>query len=468
MAKVISKKRNYKGLEYFFWIVVAALLICGIIKYQQTRPVNILLVTVDTLRANYLGCYGNQKIQTPNIDQLATFGILCNTAVCEMPTTSPSHASILTSLEPRVHGVLTNSWTIRTTITTIPEILKANGYTTAGFVSAFHLGKTLGFAQGFDTFDDKFQGLQRNATQVTDATLTWLKGNQNKPWFIWLHYFDAHTPYEPPAQFANRYPAANNDSKIYASFSQLSAMEEHKYSPTEKDIDHMKALYSGEISYIDAEFGRLMAYLRQQGLLNNTIIVLVADHGECFDHGIYANHDQSLYDTAIRVPLLFAGPKSIIPQGKQIKTLVRTIDIVPTILAITKIKSDTFIQGKNLLPLMQGINSATSGYAVIERRYYQNQEDCIRRHIPVGERYAVRSDKWKYISSEFAPPELYDLEKDPDELNNLDKDNPKQKADMQQYLDKWLADNNKLRTWAYQKIDAETAEQLRSLGYIGN
>jgi arylsulfatase A-like enzyme len=466
MTLLPNKKKKIVFIEIIVWAIIFLIISSIIIKHQYSRKVNILLITIDTVRADYLGCYGNQQMKTPNIDRIAQRGVLFKTAVCEMPVTTPSHASILTSLEPRVHGILTNSWTIRTTITTLPEILKTKGYTTAGFVSVFHLGRTLGFAQGFDTFDDHFDGLQRNATQVTDVTLNWLAKNQKKPWFIWLHYFDAHTPYEPPAQFANLYPDANNGSKIYASFSQLSAMEEHKCTPTEKDIAHMKALYSGEISYIDAEFGRLMTNLHQQGILNNTIIILVADHGECFDHGIYANHDQSLYEHAIRVPLLIAGPKSLLPQEKQINTLVRTIDIMPTILAITKIKSETFMQGKNLLPLVRGTNPGTTGFAVIERRYYQNQQDCIRRHIPVGERYAVRTDKWKYIWSEFAPLELYDLEQDPDEANNLIKNHPEMKAELQQDLDKWLADNNKLRQWAFQKIDEQTAEQLRSLGYI--
>lgn len=466
MTLLPQKKKKIVIIEILVWIIGIIIISGTIIHYQYNRKPNILIVTVDTLRSDYLGCYGNSQIQTPNIDQLAQWGVLFKTAVCEMPTTTPSHASILTSLEPRVHGILTNSWTIRTTITTIPEILKAKGYSTAGFVSAFHLGRTLGFAQGFDAFDDNFTGLQRNATQVTDVTLNWLTKNQTKPWFIWLHYFDAHTPYEPPAQFANLYPDTNNGSKIYASFSQLSTMEEHKYTPTEKDIAHMKALYSGEISYIDAEFGRLLTSLRQQGLLNNTIIVLVSDHGECFDHGIYANHDQSLYETAIRVPLLIAGPKSMLPQGKQINALARTVDIVPTILAMIKLKSDTFMQGKNLLPLIQGTESDTTRFAVIERRYYQNQEDCIRRHIPVGERYAVRTDKWKYIWSEFAPLELYNLEQDPGENNNLLKTHSEMTTAFQQDLNTWLSDNNKLRKWAYQKIDKETEEQLRSLGYI--
>ncbi|MDI6784956.1 MAG: sulfatase-like hydrolase/transferase, partial [bacterium] len=293
----------------------------------------------------------------------------------------------------------------------------------------------------------------------------WLSKNQQKKWFIWLHYFDPHTPYEPPAQFAQLYPAANNRSKLYASFSQLSAMEERKYIPTEQDIDRLKALYAGEISYVDNEIGRLLKVLADTGLIKNTIIILVADHGESFEHGIYANHDQVLYESSVRIPLIIIAPKQI-PQGKRIDTLVQSIDVMPTILELLNLKTDTFMQGKSLLGLVRGKKPTQEPTVVIERRYYQNQQDCLRRHIPVGERYAIRTQKWKYIWSEFAPLELYNLEQDPAETNNLIKTHPEIKNNLQQYFDQWLQENNQLRRWAYQKIDEQTAEQLRSLGYI--
>jgi arylsulfatase A-like enzyme len=465
MVLLPNKKKKIIVFEIILWTSILAIVFGIFIKYRQSQPANILLITVDTLRADFLGCYGNPQVKTPTIDSLAKQGVLFSTAVCEMSTTTPSHASILTSLTPRVHGILTNSWKLSDTITTLPEILKLNEYTTGGFVSVRHLERKLGFAQGFDHFDDNFPGLQRNATQVTNVALDWVSKNQNKKWFIWLHYFDPHTPYEPPEPFKQLYPAVNNGSKLFGSFSQISAMEEKKLTPTPKDIERLQALYSGEISYVDSELGRLFDVLNKMGLTKKTIIILLADHGESFDHDIYANHDQVLYESSVRIPLIIIAPKQI-PQGKRIDTLVQSIDIMPTILELLKLKPDTFMQGKSLLGLIRGKKPAPEPTVVIERRYYQNQQDCLRRHIPVGARYAIRTQNWKYIWSEFAPLELYNLGQDPGETNNLIKTQPEIKNKLHQYFDQWLNENNKLRKWAYQKIDEQTAEQLKSLGYI--
>ncbi|MCX7919116.1 MAG: sulfatase-like hydrolase/transferase [bacterium] len=460
----MTKKR--KLVFEFGWVLVL-IIFCGwlFFFYHRSPQYNILLITLDTVRPDFLGCYGNPQVKTPNIDTLAKQGVLFSTAVCEMPTTTPSHASILTSLYPRVHGILTNAWKLNDNITTLPEILKVNGYTTGGFVSVRHLEKKLGFAQGFDTFDDNFSGLHRNATQVTDVSLQWLNSVKKKKWFAWIHYFDAHSPYEPPEQFAQLYPAVNNGSQMYGSFSQISAFEEKKYIPTQKDIERMQALYAAEISYVDNELGRLFNSLDKMGLRKNTIIIVLADHGESFDHDIYAAHGQSLYDSSIRIPLIISAPQ-LLPKGKRIDSLVRTIDVMPTILDFLRIKSETLMQGKSLVPMIRNQQTPGEPYVVIERRHFESKKDCLRRHIPFGARYAVRSANWKYIWSETAPEELYHLQRDNLELINIAEQNQNIKTEYYNYLQKWLQENSRLRQWAYQKIDAETAEQLRSLGYI--
>lgn len=233
----------------------------------QTARYNVLLVTIDTLRADRLGCYGYAGAATPVLDALAARGVRFATAIAHVPLTTPSHASILTGLTPLRHGVRDNGdFVLPDRIPTLAEAFHDAGYRTAAFVSGFPLDRRFGLARGFDTYDDHLPHgedrrrsayVERPADQTTAAVRSWLEGGTPSPWFLWVHYFDPHSPYEPPPDFAARFAGRP---------------------------------YDGEVAFVDAQIGVLLALLEAKGLAPRTRVLVTADHGESLgEHGGFQN-----------------------------------------------------------------------------------------------------------------------------------------------------------------------------------
>jgi membrane-anchored protein YejM (alkaline phosphatase superfamily) len=263
----------------------------------ETKPpedaANLLLVTMDTTRADRLGAYGGPPGLTPNLDRLAASGVVFERGYCPMPLTGPSHAALLTGLTPRENGVVQNGVPLGTDPPTMAEVLRSRGFRTGAVVAAFPVSSKLGFARGFEFFDDDFAAadalsrlttlrltgslgiidakarLQRPADEVTPPAIRWLKDDRNRPFFLWVHYFDPHTPYEPPYAYWNSTDAENPQVR----------------------------LYDGEIAFMDAHVGQLLAALDDLGLRENTVVVAVADHGESLgEHDYYYDHGRYVYD----------------------------------------------------------------------------------------------------------------------------------------------------------------------------
>ncbi len=397
----------------------------------KMQPINIVLITLDTVRADHLHCYGYKKIETPTIDDLARRGVLFEKAVTQAPLTDPSHASIFTGTNPNVHGVRdTGGFVLQPSSVTLATILQTDGWDTGAFVSASVLKKSFGLNQGFSAYDDQMpgsndgSGFQRAASRpaniTVDHAVSWLNTRTKQPFFLWVHLYDAHEPYNPPPQFRKHY---QND------------------------------LYDAEIAFIDQQLGRLLAAVNKKSPAGRTLIVLLADHGEGLgQHGEYS-HGTFLYDSTLRIPWIMVGPG--IPAGLRIQQQAREIDVLPTILDLLGGKASSAVQGTSMA-------DAFSGKPVPATYSY---EETLYPKINMGwsELRGIHTAHWMYVRA--PKPELYDLDQDPGELNNIIGGHPKEYRELEQQL-KILSGAGAENVVAHQ-MDQGTMEQLESLGYVG-
>ncbi len=400
----------------------------------RERP-NVLLVTIDTLRADALGCYGNAAAGTPALDALAARGVRFETVVAPAPLTSPSHASILSGLTPLRHGVRDNGgYVLPEGVPSLPEAFRSAGYRTAGFVSGFPLARRFGFARGFETFDDRLPRgndprrapyVERTADRTTDAVLRWLAsadaspppGAEARPFFLWVHYYDPHAPYEPPAPFAARFAARP---------------------------------YQGEVAFVDAQLGRLLARLAETGLRARTVVLVTADHGEALGEHGEQTHGIFVYDTTVLIPWIMAGPG--VPSGLVSRATSRAIDVAPTLLDLARLPPLRAVEGLPRRPL-PGREPAD------EPAYVESLSPLL--HLGWAPLHAWRTRRYKLVDA--PTPELYDLEADPTEARNIAAANPERVADLRRPLAAALAAHPPRQAEA---VDSETAERLSALGYL--
>jgi arylsulfatase A-like enzyme/Flp pilus assembly protein TadD len=409
--------------------VLAFSLAAGPLAAAAPAKPNILLITIDTLRADHLGCYGYAAAQTPNIDGLAGRGVLFTRAFGHTPLTLPSHTNILLGLTPNAHGVHDNSnFIIREGFLSLAQWLKGQGYATGAFVGAFPLDSRFGLTQGFDVYDDNYgiQGptdlkfVERRADVVVGLGLEWIKA-QAGPWFLWIHCFDPHHPYDPPEPY--------------------------------KDL-YAKDPYDGEIAYVDSALGRLFGYLRDRGLEAGTAVILTADHGESLGEHGELTHGYFAYNATLHVPMILALPGR---KGIRVEADVCHVDIFPTVCDLLGRKPPAGLQGLSLLPFTQGKRPPSRAiYFETLAPYYSRRWAPLRGYIQGGE---------KYMESPI--PEVYSLENDFGELDNL-----ASKTDLERFRkglsDLMRAEASPLADAAGQASDRETREKLRSLGYLSS
>jgi choline-sulfatase len=398
----------------------------------------IVLITIDTLRADRLGSYGSTRGLTPSLDAFAREATRFTAAVSQVPLTLPSHATILTGLHPSHHGIRTNDgFRLGPAVPTLAELLKASGYGTAAFIGGYPLGVSSGLSRGFDRYDDEFlrspDTTERSADEVMRSATVWIEANRSRPFFAWIHLFDPHSPYAPPAPFAAAHPDAP---------------------------------YEGEVAYTDAAVGRFLDRLRQLSLFVPATIVIVADHGESLGEHGERTHGTFLYDATIRVPLLIklsdrakaVRLKANTTHGADgspvVDVPVETADLAPTIAVLagaTLTRSD----GQNLLPLIAGATGDPDRPAYTES-YYQN---VLLGWSPLR---AVRTRRWKFI--EAPRPELYDLEQDPGELHSHQNERAALASGLQHALTR-LGAADRSKDDGRTAATSESVERLRSLGY---
>jgi choline-sulfatase len=413
-------------------ICIAWLLLAGsqALCEPPLRRMNLVLVTIDTLRADRLGCYGYSRIETPNLDGIAKKGVLFENAVTATPLTAPSHASIFTGLYPTVHKVRdTGGFVLEAPHTTLAQILHQQGWDTAAFVGSSVLKKQFGFNQGFAVYDDEMpkpdprrmpgEYAERRADAVVNRAIRWLASQPARPFFLWVHVFDPHSPYDPPAPFREKYAGR---------------------------------LYDGEVAYADQQLGRLFAAVAKKAPPENTLIAVLSDHGESLgEHGEYT-HGVFLYDSTLRIVFLLAGPG--VPAGLRLKQQARTIDVLPTLLELMGGTIPRGVQGASLAADFKGkVDPAAWSY--VETLYP-------KINMGWAELRGIRTNRWKYIRA--PKPELYDLVRDPAEASNVIASHAAEAQQLEISLKAVSEGVEKVET---RMVDRRTLAQLKSLGYLG-
>ncbi|HKY32362.1 MAG TPA: sulfatase-like hydrolase/transferase, partial [Candidatus Polarisedimenticolia bacterium] len=401
---------------------------------EAPPPARVVLVTIDTLRADRLGAYGYGRDISPTIDALAAEGTLFENASSTTPLTGPAHAGILTGRYPLVTGFRNNgSALLAPEERTLPEVLKERGFRTAAVVSCLVLSSHFGFDQGFDLYYDEDihselgRGLwfeERKADKTVDRTLRWIEAEKERPFFVWMHLFDPHHPYDPPGA----------DLK----------------SPPEQR-------YDDEIAFADRELGRFFDRLRQMDLWDDTLVIVAGDHGEALGEHHERFHGVFIYQSTMHVPLIVRLPGA--PKGRRVSDLTSIIDIAPTVLAALGMPPLEQVQGVSLLDAVKGSGRVPARSPYLESIYGSSSYGW----API---FALRTSRWKYI--DLPTPELYDLEADPGETRNLALAEP---ARAQEARGEFQRVKTGLES--IQRDDAETApmddemrERLLSLGYI--
>ncbi len=420
-------------------LVLAAFLVSrnaqgGLLAGDQLRP-SIILISVDTLRADHLSCYGYSGLRTPHIDAMAVGGTLFTQVNTQVPLTLPSHVSLLTSTYPFANGVEDNGQQLGVNAETLATVLKAHGYRTAAFVGGFVLDRRFGLSRGFDVYDSPFSSnrqagrdpgdIKRSAEDVVGSALAWLEQNGNQPFFLFLHLYDLHTPYERTPELRARFHGSD---------------------------------YDIELSYVDEQLGRFWEFLSRRALLNSTLLVFLSDHGESLeDHG-ENTHGYFIYQSTLHVPLIIHWPATPATQPKRIEEPVSLLDPAPTVLQFAGVKRPAQFQGRSLLGLLAKGKPAASEEIYSESLY-------AHRHFGTSSLRCLRVAQFKYI--EAPRPELYDLSDDPRESRNLYSTRKSLALSLHERL---LSLRARFAiggtTTDSQALSPEVVERLASLGYV--
>ncbi len=392
---------------------------------------NVVLISIDTCRADRLSSYGFKRTTTPNIDAVADRGIRFANVVSPVPLTLPAHSTMLTGTSPISHGVHDNiGFRLGPSSTTLAEILQNKGYATGAVVSTLVLQSQFGLDQGFTFYHDRFRHepgatqvpRERSAIASTKIALDWLGQHRDDPFFLFLHFYDPHDDYSPPAPF---------------------------------DTDFADDLYAGEIAYADHCVGIVLNRLKTLGLLDSTLIVVTSDHGEMLEEHGELKHDYFIYQSAIRVPLIFKIPGH--DEKKTVHELVGLVDLMPTILSLLNIDPPPVLHGTDLTPSLWG-NPLPA-----DRAYYCESQTPTK--YGANPLLGIVTDRWKFIDTKV--PELYDLAADPGETTNLAQTNGSVAAQMQARLKRMLSGQRGDTKDSRITISGQTKQQLASIGYVG-
>ena len=392
---------------------------------------NVLILTLDTTRADRLGAYGFVGAGTPNIDRVAGEGVLFEQAESAAPLTLPAHSSLFTGRFPFQHGVRDNGTILDPAEVTLAQVLRARGFRTAGFAASYVLDARWGLARGFDLYDGNFEprrgadhrldDVRRPADEVVDHALAWLDTMSGARFFGWLHFYDAHTPYDPPQ--GRTYRATG---------------------------------YQGAIAFMDTQVGRVLAFLDAHHLRERTVVVLVGDHGESLGEHGERTHGLFVYEGVMRVPLIISAPSPRM-RGRRVTDVVRSVDVMPTVLDLLGIRVPSSVAGTTLVTRMTGATEQDELETYSETMYP-------RYHFGWSELRAVRAGGFKLIA---APrPELYDLDTDPGEEHNLYQSRPALAATLAGRL-RAREQQAQARVASDRVVDPGALARLSSLGYVG-
>ncbi len=449
---------------------------------------NVLVILLDSLRQNHMGCYGYHKKTTPFIDKIASQGTLFETAITQGNWTAPAHMALFTGLNAFMHTADKKNFYLLPKYKTWAEMMKNAGYKTGAFTGGVIMAKDFGWERGFDVYNDE----GRNLDIKTEQFLEWVKQHKNEKWFAFVHCFDIHYPFDPPEKYLSKKTLKNRYRKTAAT--DIPKLKEFasKGMFSKEDIEALKDLYDAGIKDADEKLKILFEELKKMNLLDNTIVIITSDNGEIlFDrkeeskqlgHGLWY-----MFDEVVKVPIIIRCP-GLIPAGKKIKPLVRHIDLLPTVLSLTEIKEKTKFHGKNLMPMIRGEKE----FDLVGITEFQQHFKLMR---------SVRTNEWKYIKKYFEAKKvfslkfiknifgyvkqffnlskekkltktvtqdvkLFNLKQDPGELKNLAAEKPEKVAEFEKMIND-LIKNNKLPDKEIQvEITDKTKEQMKGMGYL--
>jgi arylsulfatase A-like enzyme len=437
MDRMNDQNRNRPGRTRFAVLLTATILLAFFqAACSGASDYNVLLLTLDTTRADHLRCYGYKNIETPTLNDLARDGVLFKRAYSQLPMTLPAHTAILSGTYPLYNGVLDNGdYRVPDELLTLPEMLKPKGYTTAAFISAAVLKKNFNLNQGFDYWnEDDIQPqkemtalvAERKANVTTDAVLKWLEQNYKKRWFLWVHYYDPHREFNPPEPFF------------------------HLYFFDE---------YAGEIAFMDSQIKRLTQFLDKNKLADRTIVIAIADHGESLGEHDENTHAIYIYESTQHIPFIIRVP-GLKNTNRAISKIVSQVDVVPTVLDFLSIPIPGQVKGRSLKKLILGQEKdGDSGEAFLESHYPF-------LHYGWSELFGLVTSQYKYIQA--PKPELYDLFQDFREEKNIVAENQKLAKEFDFKIEELKkSSRSKLALEARKgtELDEQTQKQLEALGY---
>jgi choline-sulfatase len=422
-----------------FLISVAVLVLsnqlASAVPPARKSPPNVVLVTIDTVRADHVGCYSARGVVTTTLDSLAHDGVVFDDAISQVPLTWPSHTVILTGLYPFQNGVQDfTGRSLESRFRTVAQAFKANGYATGAVVSSFVLDQSFGLARGFDHYDDAFSPkaykerdlgiVERRAEESVTHALDWLNRTpRRRPFFLWLHLYDPHSPYDPPEPY---------------------------------HTDYHDKLYDGEIAYADHELGRLVSWLKRKQLYAGSLIVVLSDHGESLGEHGEKEHGFFIYNSTTRIPLIVKPPAGSGIRPGRITQPVETTEVAPTLLRLAGLSDP--IQKQFQSPPLFDSGNKTNELSYSETFYPFNSFGWSPLH-------SVQTGRYHYIDA--PKPELYDLAADPGEKNNLAAQQPATMEVLKSKLQALMRDRPFTPdAKAGASLPPETAEKLRALGYV--
>src|SRR5690349_896521 len=423
-------------IKLFMFLAASSSLVVA--RPAPSAAPNVVLITLDTLRADHLGCYGYKLIQTPNLDALAAAGARFANAYTPIPITLPSHSVILTGTYPMRNGMHDFSDNrLGSSLPTLASILHERGYATGAVLGSAVLDSRFGLNRGFDFYYDHFDfsrldernldAMERRGDLVVNEALQWLAAHDRQSFLLWLHLYDAHSPYEPPQPYLAKYKARP---------------------------------YDGEIAFVDAQVGRVVSYLKTKNLYDNTLIIVAGDHGESLGEHGEKTHGFFIYDATLHVPLLFKLPASDSVKRPVVEEAANTADVLPTALQLLGIPQPQTVQGRSLLPAIEGKTAA-----VPQENYAETY--LPRIHFNWSELRGIRFRQYQFIDA--PKPELYNLQTDPRELKNIYRQQRAIAEQLKKRLANVIAQYTPARgekTAEKEALDPVLAERLKSLGYV--
>lgn len=426
----------------------------------------VVLVVMDTVRRDALGCYGNDRGTTPGIDALAADGVRFDRAVSSSGWTLPAVASLLTGTWPSIHGALgrgTQLTPLRPEVATAAEVMKAAGFNTAGYANAAFVSPKLGLDRGFDVFDHVYMYNQstRRADETMDAAIEYTRVHRGEDCFIMIHLFDPHLDYDPPAGYATRFTGGRTEPAPPLSIETCLALGEGEAAPDSADVDYIRGVYLGEVAFMDAQIERFANELKARGLYDRALIVVTADHGEEFwDHDGF-EHGHTLYDELVGVPLVVKFPADLHPTTRRVAWQVRVLDVMPTVFDYLGVEAPESFRGESLLSYVRG---EPDGH-----------RDSLSESLLYGtRRVAWRTGRYTYIQDieegRDEVGELFDWKADPFERTDLSEERAEIAAEIRgecmEFYHDLLVEAKSMSSIEPINMSPEEIDKLKSLGYV--